>query len=1466
MRKSFVALALLVGATALMTNLALAQEWTRGSDEGLKLRAKKEVGELTRASRLGTYAATDTFWIGHVSSGGQLPWHVGKGNRRILTTTADGVWDFDAIANTDSLQGWFPVNRTTNSSSGTISDLLRPWQLLDYGNRLNATPVQGRTIGVVGVWHCDGGNLQVDAANPGLPAAGGATPGWTPFGGTGKSAWCGLRAGDDFSAMDASARGGTGNPINGDVLYGQTWDGVNITNAGFPGYCNQWDQMLYRDTRVATGGSVTVTFDYATWMDPRLDNGAATGRGWFNYDPLSVSSPNLISATDAGMTQPIDSFMVYVGVPSRPDSCKYSDNSTKPIFDLKRRWFSEVIAINKPYKEILSTFGKDSASAYSVTLNNTEIQPMLDAQHAPDGGGVIRVVFRVKTNANYSDETGTGGSFKSYGYGAARIDNVTITGAGTTNFNTDSDINNGIEAANSTLPGPAVLAGYALDSFHATGKPPKSYFHTHPIFGGFIGVGNYYSVLAYNDLCGPPDSPLRNCNIGGVVVSTGDHDRNEAAGGPLGTAYKEWRGGMMSPTINMVVTGGSTGTALNSCGLDGVHVYTTDDFQLFYDMYAGIMNAPSSGNIWQWGILNYPTVQFNGSRVWGPIALPTYVLFNPDPACFIDYELMKTDGLIETSNPGGIPDSIRIYMGREQRCISWGVTTGCSPTGGHYYDNISMAYPPNLTGAADKISADIWEWFNDAFPANETPGLPTVASAFDTCAAYIKNGINTAITAGSTLRFDIPGDTVYSVTANPDASPIRVDLVFRIYPGPGNYGIVGNKASGLRKVPSNPAIATPGDGSFWSTYIAAPGDFAKPAGPWTSWNVNGWCSARCDTVEADIFPVDGRTANLPGINLDHWMTTYYDGADDAIALNKLNTLGISKPRCFLIDTAATAVLTSSNIDCSGSTPAWLMDPAIAARAGYNNVPTTKEYTKIIPDGLLTPGSHVEYFLRDCRTATTGVFVMVPDTTTIFPQTNEGPNYDGHRWQEFSILPDRWKDNGYGGLGSACMLVVDYNDRRGDERVWVSTADTIGATGVSKYGAHNGWHATGAYIASDGSHDYSNETVSNDNTICVYTHGGSPGTTWDFYQCKASESSTTGCAGIGSRLANRAGGGLLDGIPPFDVTPYPAGGKYSRQGPTPEMLRTFYKVVFLFSGDLNTSILGPLTDRGSNDVGILTDFLTFGTNMTHQRGLWVSGDGFVQAETGAGGIHTTFLSTNLAVSLRDPSYYALSGSAVLFPDLIPTSAITSTGNIYSAQNSCTWTNDVLTVNVAVPSATAASYYQALGSNYPYVSGVLAPASAAHPYVTLVDGWDLYHTRTRFGAGDMGRIVYFMNVLTNVFGSICPGLAPAPTVDVPTNTARTVDFLGNVWGNPMMSGGKATVHFGLAKNDRVEVKVYDVTGRLVRTLADRNFSAGEHSLVWDGSNDQGQLVSRGVYFTQVKFINSRFVDAKKVTVLK
>ena len=76
--------------------------------------------------------------------------------------------------------------------------------------------------------------------------------------------------------------------------------------------------------------------------------------------------------------------------------------------------------------------------------------------------------------------------------------------------------------------------------------------------------------------------------------------------------------------------------------------------------------------------------------------------------------------------------------------------------------------------------------------------------------------------------------------------------------------------------------------------------------------------------------------------------------------------------------------------------------------------TTKEFTKILPDGILTCGAHVEYFFRDTKdnkNDTLTVSGLEPDTNRVNPQLEEGST-DGHRWQEFGVLPDCWKSAAY----------------------------------------------------------------------------------------------------------------------------------------------------------------------------------------------------------------------------------------------------------------------------------------------------------------------------------------------------------------------------------------------------------------------------------------------------------------------
>lgn len=58
---------------------------------------------------------------------------------------------------------------------------------------------------------------------------------------------------------------------------------------------------------------------------------------------------------------------------------------------------------------------------------------------------------------------------------------------------------------------------------------------------------------------------------------------------------------------------------------------------------------------------------------------------------------------------------------------------------------------------------------------------------------------------------------------------------------------------------------------------------------------------------------------------------------------------------------------------------------------------------------------------------------------------------------------------------------------------------------------------------------------------------------------------------------------------------------------------------------------------------------------------------------------------------------------------------------------------------------------------------------------------------------------------------------------------------------------TISFNLKSNSSaVELKVYNLKGQVVKTLHKGSMSAGDHSLVWNGMDDSGNLVSSGVYF--------------------
>jgi fibronectin type 3 domain-containing protein len=77
------------------------------------------------------------------------------------------------------------------------------------------------------------------------------------------------------------------------------------------------------------------------------------------------------------------------------------------------------------------------------------------------------------------------------------------------------------------------------------------------------------------------------------------------------------------------------------------------------------------------------------------------------------------------------------------------------------------------------------------------------------------------------------------------------------------------------------------------------------------------------------------------------------------------------------------------------------------------------------------------------------------------------------------------------------------------------------------------------------------------------------------------------------------------------------------------------------------------------------------------------------------------------------------------------------------------------------------------------------------------------------------------------------------------AAAVSFI-----RPNPFSAETTIRYAVpAEGAAVSIRLYDIRGRLVRTLADGRRSGGTYDAVWDGRDNAGRAVSSGIYFARV-----------------
>ena len=137
-------------------------------------------------------------------------------------------------------------------------------------------------------------------------------------------------------------------------------------------------------------------------------------------------------------------------------------------------------------------------------------------------------------------------------------------------------------------------------------------------------------------------------------------------------------------------------------------------------------------------------------------------------------------------------------------------------------------------------------------------------------------------------------------------------------------------------------------------------------------------------------------------------------------------------------------------------------------------------------------------------------------------------------------------------------------------------------------------------------------------------------------------------------------------------------------------------------------------------------------------------------------------------------------------------------------------------------------------------------------------------SRPSAGAQGPVVATDDGLLALAATTGPVAALNDEIDgvPPVSTVREY-ALGNA---PNPFNPRTEIQFALPQSGKVEIRIFDLAGRLVRNFDLGSTEAGRHSITWDGTDQSGHGVVSGVYFSRLFVDGSPRGGASKMSLLK
>ncbi len=117
---------------------------------------------------------------------------------------------------------------------------------------------------------------------------------------------------------------------------------------------------------------------------------------------------------------------------------------------------------------------------------------------------------------------------------------------------------------------------------------------------------------------------------------------------------------------------------------------------------------------------------------------------------------------------------------------------------------------------------------------------------------------------------------------------------------------------------------------------------------------------------------------------------------------------------------------------------------------------------------------------------------------------------------------------------------------------------------------------------------------------------------------------------------------------------------------------------------------------------------------------------------------------------------------------------------------------------------------------------------------------------------------------IINHLIDNTGPSAETAVAAKPVELVNTLQLQQNYPNPFNPSTTINYSVARAGKVELTIYDLLGKKVRTLVAANNSAGEYAVLWDGRNDADRRVGSGSYYYKLRV--GEHTSTKRMLLLK